>query len=134
MVFTQNSGLVFVYGGVFKDGSWNSATFKMEFFATISNGRAYNQWTLVFACCYNNLTIFKGKIKIGWKWPCHEGCIRYAFLFWRHAFTFFRKCQLLSVSLTSCFISKIDCKNENWYPALWIYDGIQLLPSCLRKQ
>ena len=35
--------------------------------------------------------------------------------FCQHTFTFFRKRQLLSVSLTFCFISKINYKNENWY-------------------
>ena len=30
-------------------------------------------------------------------------------------FTFFQKRKLLSVSLTFCFILKIDYKNENWY-------------------
>ena len=61
-------------GEVFKVGSRNSATFKMEFFATIGIGRnlqralsdwfAYNQLT-VFACCFGNLTIFTAKIKNG---------------------------------------------------------------------
>ena len=51
-------------GEAFKDGSKNSATFKTELFATIGNGRVYNQWTVVFACCCSNLTIFRGKIKI----------------------------------------------------------------------
>ena len=113
--FSHETGLVFVHGDVFKDGSRNSATFKMELFATIGNGRAYNQWTVAFACCCSNVTIFKYKIKIAWKWPWLEGGIRYAFLFCRHVFTFFQKCQLLSVSLTFCFISKINYKNKNWY-------------------
>ena len=78
-----------MHGDVFKDRSRNSATFKMELFATIGNGGAYNQWTVVFACCCSNWTIFKGKIKIGGKWPCLESGIRYDFLFCRHVFTFF---------------------------------------------
>ena len=41
--FSYETGLVFVHGDVFKDGYRNSATFNMEFFATIGNGRAYNQ-------------------------------------------------------------------------------------------
>ena len=70
-----------MHGDIFKDGYRNSTTFKMELFATISNGRAYNQWAVVFACCYGNLTIFRGKIKIKLKWPCTEGRIRYYFLY-----------------------------------------------------
>ena len=65
--FSHETGLVFVHGDVFKDGSKNSCTFKMELFATISNARVYNQWTVVFACCCGKSTIFTGKIKIGWK-------------------------------------------------------------------
>ena len=57
-----------MHGEVFKGGSRNSATFKMEFFATIGIGRnlqlAYNQWA-VFACCCGNSTIFTAKIKNG---------------------------------------------------------------------
>ena len=50
--FSHKTELVLVYGdGSFKDGSRNSATFKMEFFSTIGNGRVYNQWIVVFACC-----------------------------------------------------------------------------------
>ena len=104
-----------VDGNIFKDGFRNSATFKMGLFTTFGNGRAYKQWIIVFACCCGNSTIFKVKIKIGWKQQCLEGGIRYAFLFCRHVFTFFQKCQLLSVSLTFCFNSKINYKNENWY-------------------
>ena len=62
--FSHETGLVFMHGKVFKDGSQNFAIFKMELFATISNDGAYNQWTVVFACCCGNLTKFKGKIKI----------------------------------------------------------------------
>ena len=62
--FLHKNGLAFVLGNIFQDGSRNSATFKMELFATIDNGRVYNQWTVVFACCCGNLTIFTGKIKI----------------------------------------------------------------------
>ena len=63
--FSHKTGLVFVHGDVFKNGSRNSTTFKMELFSSIGNGRAYNQWTVVFAYCCGNSTIFKGKIKIG---------------------------------------------------------------------
>ena len=66
-----------------------------------------------FACCCSNLTIFTGKIKIRWKWPCLAASIRDNFLL--TCFDIFWKCQLLSVSLTFCFISKINYKNENWY-------------------
>ena len=37
--FSHETGLVFVYGEVLKGESRNSATFKMEFFATIDNDR-----------------------------------------------------------------------------------------------
>ena len=54
-----------MHGGVFKDRSRNSAIFKIELFATIGNGRVYNQWIVVFAYGCSNLTIFTGKIKTG---------------------------------------------------------------------
>ena len=63
----------------------------------------------------SNSTIFSSKIKIRWKWPCLEGSTRYDFLFCRHVFIFFQKRQLLSASLTFCFILKINYKNETWY-------------------
>ena len=88
----------------------NLPHFKIELFATIGNGRAYSQWVVVLACCCGNSTIFIDKIKIGWKWPCLEVGIRYNFLFCRHVFTIFWKCQLLSVLLTFGFISKIYYK------------------------
>ena len=62
--FSRKTGLVFVHGNVFKDGSRNSAIFKMELFTTIGNGRVYNQWTVVFAYCCSNSTIPTDKIKI----------------------------------------------------------------------
>ena len=37
--FSHETRLVFKYGKVFKGGSRNSATFKMELFPTIGNGR-----------------------------------------------------------------------------------------------
>ena len=69
---SHETWLVFVIDNVFKDGSRNSAIFKMELFATISNGRVYNQWTVLFACCCGKLTIFTAKIKIRWQWPWLE--------------------------------------------------------------
>ena len=89
---------VFMHGDVFKKGSRNSTTFKMELFATMGNGRFYNQWIGIFACCCSISTIFIGKIKTRWKWPCLEGGIRYNFWFCRHVFTFFSK-----TSITFCF-------------------------------
>ena len=62
--FSHQTKLAFVHGNVFKEGSRNSAKFKMELFAAIGNGRAYNQWTVVYACCCDNSTILKGIIKI----------------------------------------------------------------------
>ena len=61
--FLHEARLVFVHGNVFKNGSMNSATFKMELFATIDNGRACNQWTVAFGCCCGTSTMFSGKIK-----------------------------------------------------------------------
>ena len=62
--FSHKVRLVFMHGNVFKNGTRNTAIFKMEFFATIGNGKVCNQWTVVFPCCCGNSTIFKGKIKI----------------------------------------------------------------------
>ena len=53
-----------MHGDVFKDGSRNSAIFKMKLFTTIGNSRVYNQWTVVFGCCCSNSTIFTGKLKL----------------------------------------------------------------------
>ena len=61
---SHKNRLVFIHGEVFKDESKNSAIFKMELFAKIGTGRAYNEWT-VFAHCCGNSTMFNGKIKIG---------------------------------------------------------------------
>ena len=40
-----------MHGDIFKDRSKNSPMFKMELFPNIGDGRVYNQWTVVFACC-----------------------------------------------------------------------------------
>ena len=61
--FSHETRLVFVHVEVFKDGSRNFAIIKMELFTAVSNGGAYNQWT-VFVCCCHNSIIFTGKIKI----------------------------------------------------------------------
>ena len=45
-------------------GSTNLIFVRTEFFETIGNGRVYNQWTVIFACCCSNSTIFTVKIKI----------------------------------------------------------------------
>ena len=108
----------------------NSSTFKMELFATIGNGRVYNQWTVVFPCCCGNSTIFACKIRIGWKWPCLKGGIRYDFLFCRHVFTFFRKRPLLSVLLTFYFIAKINYKNETGIIVYFIF-GVLLTEATI---
>ena len=63
--FSHETILVFLHGDVFKNGSRNSVTFKMEVFAEVSNGRAYKQLTVVFASCCVKSTIFMHKIKIG---------------------------------------------------------------------
>ena len=62
--FSHKTGLVFMQGDVFKDKSRNSATFKIELIPEIGNVRVYNQWTVAFACCCSNSTIFTSKIKI----------------------------------------------------------------------
>ena len=74
----------------------------MELFAKIGNGRTYNQWT-IFACCCGNCTMFTGKIKIRWKWPCLEYGIRYTFLFCRPVFTFFSE-----TPITFCFTNIVS--------------------------
>ena len=48
--FKDKTELAFVDGDVCKDGSRNSAVFKMELFARIGNDRVYDQWTEVFIC------------------------------------------------------------------------------------
>ena len=66
--FVLNSHFQFVvcvfnsWTKVFKDGSRNPNTFKMELFAKICNGRVYNQWT-VFACHCGNSTSLQAKLK-----------------------------------------------------------------------
>ena len=65
--FSRETELVFVHDDVFKDGSRNSATFKIKFFATIGNGKSPLQANHLYIS-----TIFTGKIKIGRKWPCLE--------------------------------------------------------------
>ena len=37
--FSYDTGVVFMHGEIFKDKSRNSATFKMELFAIIGNGK-----------------------------------------------------------------------------------------------
>ena len=122
--FSCKTRLFFVHGNIFKDGSRNFATFKMELFAAVGNGRACNQWTVVFVCRCGNSTIFTGKIRIRWKWPCLEGGMRYNLLVCRHVFTFFKNANyfhhIITFSLTFCFILKISYKNENWYH-WWFY-------------
>ena len=54
-----------MHGDVFKDGSRNSATFKMELFATIGNGKVYDQWKVALASGCSSSTIFTGKLKVG---------------------------------------------------------------------
>ena len=66
---------------------------------------------VIFASCCGNSNIFSGKIKIGWKWPWLEGGLGYFFVL--ETFHFFENVNY--VSLTFCFISKINYKNENLY-------------------
>ena len=85
--FSLEAWLVFVHWDAFKDRSRNYPTFKIELRATVSSGRVYNQWAVVFVYCCGNSTIFTGKIEIRWTWLCLEGSIRYNILFCRHVFT-----------------------------------------------
>ena len=88
-------------------------------------GCKFTLFNLQFANCHHFSYIFhyqltlknisRGYAQNRMKMSMPEGSIRHTFLFCRHVFTFFRKCQLLSISLTFCFISKINYKNENWY-------------------
>ena len=43
-LFSHETRLYFVYNHIFKDGFRTSATFKMELFTTIVNGRVYKKW------------------------------------------------------------------------------------------
>ena len=114
--FSHQIGLVFVHGNVFKDRSRNSAKFKMELFAATGNGRTYNQWTAVYACCCDN-HFYRYIIKVRWKWPCLEGgasdtisCFINMFL---HFFENANFITPITFSLTFCFIWKINYKNGN---------------------
>ena len=100
--FSHETRLVFMHGNVFKDGSRNSATFKVY-----NNGQLYLH---VAAVTQPSL---QGKLKSDENG--HVLKVASDILFCRHVFTFFWKCQFLSVSLTFCFIPKINYKNENWY-------------------
>ena len=55
--FSHKTGLVFVHGDIFKDGSGNSAAFKMELFATTGNGKklqraSSNLWQNSWVCTW----------------------------------------------------------------------------------
>ena len=52
-----------MHGKVFKDGSRNPATIKMELFATVGNGRVYNQWTVIFVAVVTQPSL-QGKLKL----------------------------------------------------------------------
>ena len=52
-----------MHGDLFKNGSRSCNTSKMELFATTGNARAYNQWTVVFACYCGNRPYLKAKLK-----------------------------------------------------------------------
>ena len=115
---SHETGLVYMNGEVFKGGSRNSATFKIELFATISRGRNFQrassdglttnrQYLHVAAVTQPSLQV---KLKTNENGhalnvaPDTLSCFVHMF------FTFFRKRQLLSVSLTFCFNSKINFK------------------------
>ena len=52
-----------MHGKVFKDGSRNSGIFKLELFATIGNGGAYNQWTVALHVAAVSRQSLKAKLK-----------------------------------------------------------------------
>ena len=64
ILFSHKAGIVFVHDNIFKYRTKNSATFKMELVAKIGNGRAYNQWKVVFVCCCGNSPSLKAKLKL----------------------------------------------------------------------
>ena len=91
----------------------------MEIFAAISSNEAYNQQDLHVTMV--NRSFLLEKLKSDGNDQCLKGSIRYTFLFCRDAFTFLRKHWLLSVSLTFCFITKINYKNETGIIANFIF-------------
>ena len=86
----------------------------MELFAKICNGRVYNQWT-VFACHCGNSTSLQANLKSNENGHALKAASDTISSFADMFFIFFQKCQLLSVSVTFCFILKTNCKNEKWY-------------------
>ena len=72
-----------------------------------------NVCMLHVACC-SNLTIFLGKIKIGWKSPCLESSNRYTLFIYLFIYLFIFW-KLHSALLTFRFSYKTHYKRENWY-------------------
>ena len=132
MVFLRNWNSFRAWRSFQKLRYRNSATFKMEVFATIGNGRklesyfirwVFKQWT-VCACCWGNLAIFTSKIKIGWKWPRLEGGPRYTLLFCRHVLTFFfQKANYSLFHLNSVSIRKLITKMKTGIIVDFIFLG-----------
>ena len=96
--FSHKTGLVFVHSTVFKNRSKNFATSKMELFPTISNGLHVAVLTQ---------SSLQAKLKSDENGHTLKAASDTISCFEDMFFHFFRKCQLLSVSLTFCFILKI---------------------------
>ena len=94
------------------------------------NGKVYNRWTIILACCYSNLTIFTCKMKIRWKWPWLESSIIYDFLFCRLVFTFFGKCQFLFHCFTNISFRKLITKIKKGITVHFIFGGFINRSNC----
>ena len=105
-----------MHGKVFKGESRNSATFKMELFATIGNGRNFQrassdglttnrQYLHIAVVTWSSL---QPKLKTDEYGHALKVTPNKLSCFVDMFFTFFQKRKLLSVSLTFCFNSKIN--------------------------
>ena len=102
--FPHKTELVFVHGHICKGRSRNSATFKMEDFARIGNDRVYNR--VYFA------VVTQPSLHAKLKFDENGHVLKAASD--KTCFYIFSKMSI-SVSITFCFISKINYKNGNWY-------------------
>ena len=98
-----------MHGDVFKDGSRISATFKMELFSKIGNVRVYSQCTVALASVTQ--PFLQAKLRL----DRNDHALKAAFFNCDFLFLQIFENENYFVSLTFCFISKINYKNENWY-------------------
>ena len=98
--FLHKTRLVFVYGDSCKDKSRNSVTFKMELFARIGEDGVY-----VAAVTQPSLQAKLKSDEYGHVLKVASD---------KTQFYIFLKMPI-SVSVTFCFILKINYRNENWY-------------------